>query len=689
MGRLQDPITTQCCLALVHHANQYVIADDYGDREGVNDILGLGRDGIQKGLLPLLQMHLRYQVPLNLHLSGTFIEALAWHCPQSFSFITRLREAGLLELVGSTFAQNIMPFFSDAYNLRQMNEELWLYRRQLGWDLDEVKTFWVPERVWNTKKMAHLLQSRHLLNGGYRFVLLDDRLLFPVGESYPGSAREKFDREEPLLAETFHAWEIAGGNGLVMLPICKRLRYLIPPDGDGDCRGLPEIFEWLASAQDQQSLAVYGDDLEKVAGVGGWDRLHLQRYEKFLGWLKDNSWIHPVLIGGWAAKHSPAGEREIEHGTFYELAQMWSAGEDYRGWYEDPRCSEHRQYLVRAERSLAESEERGADRGLLELGWKHLLHCSYETSWHDPCNYDLAVREGDQDPRRLAGWAAALASHARSCAVVTSAAEWFVHRDGRAHADLADIDGDGELELVLKNDHLFAVLSPNRGGRLTCLLDLTGRRGRLVVGNISDDWNLQEELNRYMDQPRNHPGAFADVGHEHDRYEPVLFNHEGRIVQALLCNVEPQSALCGAKKQFSLEARDRFICVDYILPGGIWRVSTEVCFSPDYYRLLRHGRAGVVAIRGRNWKGWRNRSACSWLRIDPGQSTIWDRPYQKECGHGFNSRITSFSREFHLELGVGTPPLESCHRRKAETRAEANRSFAKEPELVSHGSFRY
>ena len=41
----------------------------------------------------------------------------------------------------------------------------------------------------------------------------------------------------------------------------------------------------------------------------------------------------------------------------------------------------------------------------------------------------------------------------------------------------------------------------------------------MLVGNPCDDWNWMEELNRFMDVPRNHPGAFADVGFEHDRYD--------------------------------------------------------------------------------------------------------------------------------------------------------------------------
>src|SRR4030095_8136426 len=169
-------------LALAHHANQSGITDIHADREGTGEILGLGGpgdvEGYRRGFLPLLQLHLDYRIPLNLHLSGTLIETLAWHYPESFSLIKRLRQAGLLELIGSAFSQNIMPFFSDEHNLRQINEELCLYRRHLGWDLGAVKTFWAPERVWDTEKLAKALCTERLLNGGYARVVLYDCLGF-------------------------------------------------------------------------------------------------------------------------------------------------------------------------------------------------------------------------------------------------------------------------------------------------------------------------------------------------------------------------------------------------------------------------------------------------------------------------------------------------------------------------------
>ena len=41
---------------------------------------------------------------------------------------------------------------------------------------DELGVFWVPERVWDTDKLAPTLTDGTLPNGGYRQVLLDDRV---------------------------------------------------------------------------------------------------------------------------------------------------------------------------------------------------------------------------------------------------------------------------------------------------------------------------------------------------------------------------------------------------------------------------------------------------------------------------------------------------------------------------------
>src|SRR3990172_1530773 len=261
--------SSQVYLALVHHANQYVITNGYADRQGMNDILGLSNPlwgpGVHRtGFLPLLQMHLDYQIPLNLHLSGTLMETLVWHYPESFSVIKRLLKEGLLELVGSTFSQNVIPFFSPDYNIRQINEELWMYREHLGVDLKDIQNFWVPERVWNTQKLAGILTNKELLNGGYKRVLLDDPLIYTGGSDYRGSERERFDQERRLEKEALAAWEISDGCGLVMLPISRQLRYSIPPSDHESWQRMYELLGWLATSGDEHTIAVYGDDLERA-----------------------------------------------------------------------------------------------------------------------------------------------------------------------------------------------------------------------------------------------------------------------------------------------------------------------------------------------------------------------------------------------------------------------------------------
>jgi hypothetical protein len=654
-------------LALVHHANQYLITDGYTDREGLRDVIGLGT--ARNGLLPLLQLHLRYRIPLNLHVSGTLIESVAWHCRGAFAALRPLRSANLLEIVGSAFSQPVMPLFSDEFNLRQLKHDLWLQRHYLDCDLRRVKTFWVPERVWDTRKLARVIASDGLPNGGYARVLLDDRLIFPTGERYEGSAREQFDHSPAPVLEAFTPCEIAGGAGLLLLPISRELRYLIPPVDSTALDRLEVLLRHVADGGDGRVVAVYADDLEKAAGVGSWDPHNFDRYSRFLGWLRDRPWIQPILLGEWAVPHGALRCRDIDPGTFYELAREWGAGEDYRGWSDRDECHAERSYFAAAERALLHLDDQRADAGLAKLAWQHLMHCSYEALWHDP------PRSETNTPPRLAPWSTALASHARSCHAIAAAATWAAHRDGNAHAEIVDIDHDNEQEVVLKNDQLFAVVSPRRGARMTLMFDLTGRSARLVVGNISDDWNWQIELHRFMDCPRNHPGAFSDVGFEHDEYEVVPPVRNANTLLVVCRNIQRDSALYGAVKELRLTAASRHVSVTYRLPPHVARFSTEVCLSPNYYRLLRHGRTGVVPFNDRDWRGWANGATRTWVRFDPDQLLVWDTPHRAECGHGLNVRVTSFVHEFDLEMGVGIP-------RPERMRGVARRQWTREADAL-------
>jgi hypothetical protein len=110
-------------------------------------------------------------------------------------------------------------------------------------------------------------------------VLLDDRLVYAVGDSYQGSAREKFDRENPLELDAFAPWEIAGGlrNIETESPLRgaeKRIglsaeaghmfvNYLLP-------HGWRRLSAEICFSPDYHRLPQHGRDGPLAASTGGW-----------------------------------------------------------------------------------------------------------------------------------------------------------------------------------------------------------------------------------------------------------------------------------------------------------------------------------------------------------------------------------------------------------------------------------
>jgi hypothetical protein len=606
-------------------------------------------------------------------LSGTLIETVAWHCPWFLRLVRDLRVKRLLTLIGGTYAENVMPLFSPAFNLRHLNEHLRLYRRHLECPPGEVQICWVPERVWDTARLAPVLTSGRLANGGYGFVLLDDRLLYPTGGSYPGSRRALFDAAGPFpstgpyaapappasgqagglgLVEAGRPYRIAGTNGLVVLPISAGLRYWVPPAFPDHWRRLEETVGTLREEGGEIALLLYADDMEKPAGVGPWETNALARYEAFLGWVASRSDVASIRLPDWLAGRPWHDERQLEAGTYFELAQGWQAGEDYRRWWGGAAWLPYRRYLATAQFALRAARWEGADRRLLALAWKHLLASTYETAWHWPG----AGAEGAAP----APWAKGLASHARACLVMAAAALWFAQRKRRPAAEVVDIDQDGAEEVILRNEYLYAVLAPGCGGRLVYLFARTPSGGALMLGNPSDDWNWQEELNRYMDRPPNHPGGLADVGFEHDHYRVSLFGGTAAHAFVEMTNVQEGSQLFGARKSLLLTADAPALVVCYRVPERLNHLATEACLSPDYYRLLREGRRQLILCQGETWQGARNREVAVWLGLAGDEITGWAQPAQLEVGHGLNVRLQARSPYFHVLIGCGDTDEDRC-----------------------------
>ena len=630
-------------LAVVHHGNQYLITTGYDNREGIEAIVGSQKS--RSGFRYILHLHERAGIPLNLHLSGTLIEAIAWHEPDFLPYVRELVASGLVEVVGSCYGQNIMRFFGPDYNRGQLNEELLLFQLHLGIDPAKVKTFWPPERVWDTRRMAPVLRDARLRNSGYSYVIVDDRLLLSAGgETQSRAAYDENDEWDPDLY-TMH--EIENGLGLLTFPIATRLRRSIPPRKDDDWQQVQAELEALLvhatrTIHNEALLALYADDMEKVAGVGEWGGDGPHRYREFLEWLSETPWIEPVRLTDYAKRTEVSSKRALETGTFQELATDFDAGEGYERWYLAPDWAPYRGYFSWSENRVRDLAAAGANPALIELAEKQLLVANWETAWHTP----PAGPHGDPSQSGQASpWARALTSHSRHAAVTAEAAHWAAHKDTAAHAALMDIDNDGEQEWVLKNQHLFAVISPQCGARLVALYS-TG--GTMLVGNPCDDWNWQEQLNRFMEVPRNHPGAFADVGFENDRYEAELIENTPERVHLRLVNTEEGSAALGTVKEFELNDRAGCLFVRYHSPINALQI--DCGFSPDYLRLLRNGAGELKPVRTPRIRGWKTPDVAIWLK--PVHGVDWDDLEQDSFGHGRLLRMRLRTREGAVALGI-------------------------------------
>jgi hypothetical protein len=221
--------------------------------------------------------------------------------------------------------------------------------------------------------------------------------------------------------------------------------------------------------------------------------------------------------------------------------------------------------------------------------------------------------------------------------------------DQNAHATSIDIDNDGEAEVVLKNQALFVVATPRWGGRIVAMYSVAGGRGAMVIGNPCDDWNWMEDLNRYMDVPRNHPGALADAGFEHDAYEPEVIQEAGFALLRMK-NIQEDSRAFGLIKEIELRGGSAGLVVRYILPPALHHIDIESALSPDYLHLLRSGIQSLEMVSERRVRGCRAGDVTVW--IAPKTPAAYKTPFQERCGHGAVIRLSASTREICFEIGV-------------------------------------
>lgn len=669
-------------LVLVQHAHQHLVAVGYDSREDIYEL--------HRSLSALITEHLSTRVPLALHLSGTLTTALAWHVPTFAGLVRRTYEEGLLEFVGSAYAQNVMPLFGREHNRRQLSETLKLYRRHYGVEPEAVRCMWVPERVWNTEALAEVITSPDLPNGGYRTIFLDDRHSYRRSPADGSPSRAEFDAgSAPGAACSFrdpfdgralpggdgrhlHPYRVAGAEDVTVLPLSSELRYIVPMASPAQLDRFGYLVE---TTRQHDGILVFGDDAERSAGIGlwaprPWREQSLAPYAATLGHLAADDRVEVVLPSQWLAARTVDAVRPVDPAGFYELVTQQGAREDYQGFWD---CEEWRPYRAELEtvEQLLEQVVDPVPGGLWDAAWHQLMVSAYETGWQEP---------DETGTHRPAPWAKATANHVREAHLLALAAAYADRPGVGMIARLCDVDGDGYDEVILCNEAFFVVVSPRWGGRVVLACDLTQPGGRVVIGNIADDWNWQQEPHRFMETPRNHPGCLADVGAENDSYAVTDLQINDAGAYLVLTNVEAGSRLRGLVKTLRLPVGAPQLDVAYAIPDGCGRVGVEFALCPDYLHLLHEGRGALAALPvfdSEHRRGFAAARSVVWVDVAAGQPALWDRPVEPQAGHAGVLRLSAWGS---FELTVNACDAQTVH---------ATYDIWRRPVLVSGGSTEY
>ena len=194
---------------------------------------------------------------VTLHLSGTLITVLQWLEPDIIDSFRELVAAGQVELLGSTFAQNI-PFLTEPAD---NDLQTALHRELIGETFGaEPRGFWNPERCW-----AHdypPMIRRH----GYHYTLAEDHIVEMGGLPYGASVG---------------SIELGEGS-LLLLRDDKELRYAVNASVWG--QGSDDVGR-LIDRSERREL-VWAEDAE---AIGLWalehsqdPKLHWRRFDALI-----------------------------------------------------------------------------------------------------------------------------------------------------------------------------------------------------------------------------------------------------------------------------------------------------------------------------------------------------------------------------------------------------------------------
>ncbi len=479
--------------------------------------------GAGAGLYRPLDVHEAYGVPITLHITPTLASALQWaksgpgkptyfDGPTLNARIGTLANAGLVDLLGTTFSDHPLAYFPQTFNRDNVSLAADFLTKIYG-VTPSTDVFWPAERVVDAGTLDKVSDL------GFRYAFVDQmRHLF-----------KWFGRQSAIGNDGYRVNQINGTKAFVVND--GNDNQLFANDDNGIPLQLRALLNRKARDGQQDQIVTLPMRWEDFAVKANADA-----YDKNIRWLASHPWVlittpDKIAANGVDISQPPDGTGDafgvVNRGTGLVLPKVardyvdHASAENFDHWYFGSALEESlsaKKFTIRSGTLMPTAfGQVGVAGGVADSAWSAVVgipvnapnvglltlarataHASvFETAFHDQTNNDLSKFSTgtyiypDSTFQNLAGFSKAAQAQTRTAAVFARVNAWSAAARGGAYfnatfAEQSDVDLDGENEYLLYNDRLFAVFE-RLGGRLTAawLRDIDTGAVFQVVGNLA------------------------------------------------------------------------------------------------------------------------------------------------------------------------------------------------------------
>ena len=492
-------------VAMLLHGNQHILPG--------NQVQNLINTGVGTGYYRPLDVHEAYSSPLNLHITPTLASAIQWakadpadgtpwrDGPLFNARIRRLAATNVVSLLGSTFSDHMLPYFTTDFN----NDNAALSRdflaERYGVTTTSSTVFWPPERLLDSDVLSKIGSM------GYSCTLVDQNThLF-----------DWFGRTFALGDGGYQINRINGRNCFVINDDASAYRF--QNEDNGLNLSLRNLLSRKARNGTQNQVVTLFSNWEEFTGAS-----NCNAYDKNVRWLASHPWIKLVSFEDIAAGRvdlTGDGSGDTwgvqDHGSGLTLSKVsddWlnhATEGNFDSWYVGSSQEEslmNKQFEVRPGVPVPTAYGMLYTAGIISQAWarvatigdtnlsrlaRMVIHSSvFETAFHNEENNDLSKFSTgdfvypDTSYDSLADMALQAQSQTRQAATLKRVDTWLAGAEAITNTQCAseDVDLDGENEYLVFNDRLMALFE-RLGGRITgvWVRDRLGGRVSQAMGN--------------------------------------------------------------------------------------------------------------------------------------------------------------------------------------------------------------